>query len=167
MLRKVALDLCYDAFRRLRPQSALLARTRPDIFAPVNSLSQQTDETFRQDFTMVNNQVIMRGMKIVRTWMTYLPTDRDTPHVVPFSDDTLATNSEGSSHLGIIMLLVGWSGKACVLVFVSRKYKRVVRSLLGQESFAFPDAVDEVLLLRHSLNMMLGNAVLLKSLTHI
>ena len=93
------------------------------------------------------------------------PLDEESLHVVAFADSSFANNLDLTSQLGIMILLTDSSGSANVLHFNSYKSKRVVRSVLGGETYAFADAFDISFTIRHDLRNTLQKDIKLTLLT--
>lgn len=110
-----------------------------------------TSSSFNLRHVQSINKVIVHAHKFVYVGLAFLRQDRATLHMVAYSDTSLGTNENGSSHLWFFILLMDGAGKVCVISFASGKSKRVVRLVLGPEVLAFAVAVDEAMLLRHDL----------------
>lgn len=76
-----------------------------------------------------------------------------------------ATNDDLSSQLGFVVLLCDASDRCHILDFSSRKSKRVVRSILGGEVYAFSDGFDGAFMLRHDLQVIYKKAIPLQMFT--
>ena len=85
--------------------------------------------------------------------------------LVVFSDSSFANNEDLTSQLGYIVLLLGKNGTAHILNYSSRKKRRVTRSVLGCEVFAFADAFDSAYVLRQDLQQLLNVNIPLKMFT--
>lgn len=70
-----------------------------------------------------------------------------------------------SSQLGFIILLCDASNHAHVLQYCSKNSKRVVRSILGGEVYAFADGFDRAYIMRHDLQMILKKNIQLHMYT--
>lgn len=86
--------------------------------------------------------------------MTYKPLDNETLGIRAYADASFATNADHSSQVGYIILLCDSSGGAHVLSFSSRKSRRVVRSAIAGEVFAFTACLDEAFTLRYDLEQL-------------
>lgn len=106
-----------------------------------------------------------QAQQFLWTGLSFPLTKEDILHLVAFSNSSFAPNEDLCSHVGFLILLGDGSGTVCVMSFASRKSKRVGRSVLGSELFAFRGAVDEALHILHDLKMLLGRDVALKALT--
>ena len=68
-----------------------------------------------------------------------------------YTDASFSGNDDLSSQLGFLILLCDSSNRAHILDYLSRKSKRVVRSILGGEVYAFASGFDRAFILRHDL----------------
>ena len=75
------------------------------------------------------------------------------------------SNLDLSSQLGIMIVLADKNGKANIMHYNSYKSKRVVRSVLGGDTYAFADAFDIAFHLRHDLKRLLQKEIKLTLLT--
>lgn len=83
--------------------------------------------------------------------------------LVPFSDWSVANLEDRSSQIGYIIFMEDKYGNANCIDSSSRKSRRVVWWVLGSEIFAFADAVDASIMVRHdiqtTLNLMVHDTV--------
>lgn len=77
--------------------------------------------------------------------------DRETLHLRAYSDASFANNDELSSQRGYIVLLSDGDNNCHVLSYSSKKARRVVRSIMAGEVYAFADAFDTAFILKHDL----------------
>jgi len=68
-----------------------------------------------------------------------------------YVDASFASNDNGSSQLGSRILLCDSSGACRVLLYTSAKSRRVVRSIMAGEVYAFAKAFDEAFVIKHDL----------------
>lgn len=68
-----------------------------------------------------------------------------------------ATNKDGTSRVGYLIFMVDKYNKANLIDFyyASNKSRRVVRSVLGVETFGLADAFDSAIVLQHDLRKAL------------
>ncbi len=66
----------------------------------------------------------------------------DFPHILAYADASFATNHNLTSQLGYIFLLCDKWDNACTLHYASYKSRRVARSILDAEKYAFAGACD-------------------------
>lgn len=76
--------------------------------------------------------------------------DRESLQLKVYADSSLATNEGNTSQLGYIILLTDKTGKCNVLPYSSHKRRRVTRSVLGAEVYAFADAFDAGYMIKHN-----------------
>ena len=85
--------------------------------------------------------------------------DHRTLHIRDYADASFSTNREHTSQLGYIVLLCDKNDNACVLHFTSYKSRRVARSLLGAETYAFADVYDFVYCVKTDLERILERRI--------
>lgn len=68
--------------------------------------------------------------------------DMSTVRIMCYSDISSANNADSSTQLGYCIFLVDHMGKSTWIHFISYKSKRVLRSILGGQTYVFVDAFD-------------------------
>lgn len=86
-------------------------------------------------------------------------------HVRVYADASFAGNDYLSSQLGFIVLLCDKHDYEHILDYSSKKSKRVVRSILGGEVYAFADGFERAFMLRHDLQTIYRKKIPLHILT--
>ena len=158
--------LCsFEEFRSKRHSLAWLTQSRPDVCATANILSQVTPSTFDEMHVKKLNAMIRHIHSTRDLSLRHSPLDENSLHVVGFADSSFSNNQDLSSQLGIIVVLTDATGTANVLHYNSYKSKRVVRSVLGGETYAFADVFDVAYSIRHDLRKILQKDVKLTLLT--
>ena len=158
-LQLLSKDCTFADFRSRRQALAWLTNTRPDICAAINLATQITEDKWqRQDINDLN-AVIKYVRRNPRRGLRQQKLDKTTLSVKIFSDSSFANTSTLHSQLGFVALLCDASGKANVLHFTSYKSKRVVRSVMGGECYAFADGFDYGFTLRHDLQNILQRKI--------
>lgn len=76
-----------------------------------------------------------------------------------FTDSSFANNRDLSTKMGFIIMLEDDTGRANVLHYSSYKSKRVVRSVLECEIYAFEDGFETAHMLRHDMEAMIGRRI--------
>jgi Reverse transcriptase (RNA-dependent DNA polymerase) len=157
------LDASYAAFRSARAMLAWCVNTRPDIAFYVSRSASVTAATFcPSDVRQLNKA---RARVSDGTGIAHPRLDRRTLSLSAYADASFATNVDKSSQLGFALFLTDGSGNCNLIRYRSYKARRVTRSILGGEVHAFADAFDEAFVLRHDLELMLGQKVPLKMYT--
>ena len=91
--------------------------------------------------------------------------DNPSLHLLVYADASFANNSDLTSQLGYIILLADKFGKRNILHYASYKSRRVTRSVLGAEVYAFADAFDYAYVIRHDLEEILNQCIPLQIMT--
>ena len=82
-----------------------------------------------------------------------------------YSDASFASNSDNSSQIGYIILLADDHNSCHVLSYCIKKSKRVVRSIMAGEAYAFSAAFDETFVIRYDLQLILNTKIAFKMYT--
>ncbi len=91
--------------------------------------------------------------------LLFVPLDSQSIHIVGYADAAFANNSDMSSQLGFIVLLKDKYDNASIIHYGSWKCKRVTRSVLGAEVYAFSNCLHFVLVFAHDLSSILSRKV--------
>ena len=91
--------------------------------------------------------------------LTYRTLDTNSQHLRVYSDVSFASNDDHSSQLGYLVLRTGDKNNCVVLAYCSKKSKRVVRSIMVDEIFAFAAALDHAFVIQHDLKGILGRPI--------
>lgn len=159
------LSSSFSDFRSKRQELAWLTHTRPDIACAVNKASQVTEENISEDDIKKINKVVKTAKKYSMRGLTQQKLDISTLRVVVYSDAAFATNSDHTSQLGYVVLLCDGNNNCNILHFSSSKSKRVARSVLGSEIYAFADGFDFAYSLRNDIQNVTGKNLPLHMLT--
>lgn len=159
----VAVTSSLKVFSSLRASVAWLAHTRPDLCCGINKLAQVGEAEFDAAAVRNLNSLIARAQQARSLVLTYPALDRATLRL--HADASFATNKDQSSQIGYIILLCDGRGRAHVLSFSSRKSRRVVRSAMAGEVYAFTAALDEAFTIRYDLEELYRQRIPLLMLT--
>ncbi len=85
--------------------------------------------------------------------------DTESLHVRIYTDASFSINFDQSSQLGYIVLLADKHNNAFVLHYASYKSRRVVRPVLGAETYAFAEAFDLAYFAKTDLEKLLDRRV--------
>ena len=85
--------------------------------------------------------------------------------IVGYSDAAFASNSDLSSQLGRIILLIDESGGAAIIPSKSYKSRRVTKSILSAEVVTFADLFNDAFTIRNQLEQVLQRSVHMHLLT--
>ena len=121
--------------------------------------------TFDESHIKRLNSTIQHLHSTCNLTLRHYPLNEECLTVVAFADSSFANNLDLSSQLGVMILLTDSSGKANIMHFNSYKSKRIVRSVLGGETYAFADAFDVAFNIRYDLKRLLNKEVKLIMLT--
>ena len=139
-LKKLPCDADFLQLRRSRAQLSWLVHSRPDICVIASKLAQVTESTLeRKHINMFNNAIdyLLESRDLsLHMWKI----DLEFLHNRAFTDASFSTNHGHTSRLGYIFMLCDKQDNACILHYASYKSRRIARSVLGADTYAFVDA---------------------------
>lgn len=131
------------------------SRTRPDVSFSFAHLSQVKNEERNTQHSRALNSAVQHLQK--EKFSIYFPKlDLDSITIRGYSDAGFSNNSDLKSQLGILVLLKDKNDNACVIHYSSWKSRRVVRSVLAAELFAFVSSHDYCQIIAHDLHLITG-----------
>ena len=164
-LERLPSDAPFSTFLSARARIAWLAHTRPDLCCSINLAAQVTESTYDAAAVRGLNALMGRTQKGRDLTLTYPPLDVASLRVRAYADASYATNKDGSSQVGFLVLLCDGTGQAHVLSYSSRKSRRVVHSIMAGEVYAFTAAFDEAFVIRYDLERLYGRRIPLNMFT--
>ena len=150
-LHLVPADASFEYFRSFRAKFAWIGHTRPDLCCAINKATEVTPRTFGKEKISEINKAINYIKKTASTRLIYGPLEKNSLRLRVDTDASFAKNDDLSSQPDFIILLCDSTNRAHIFDYSSRKSKRVVRSILGGEIYAFADGFDRAFMLRHDL----------------
>lgn len=164
-LKVISTEVSYEDFRRERALFSWITNTRPDVACIANKSAQVTEKTHGADKVKELNQGIRVILKSTDVGLRFSRLNLDELHIRAYADASYATNDDLSSQLGYIVLLCDNSNACHVLDYASKKSKRVVRSIMGGEVYAFMDAFDMAFVIKKDLERVLDTDLSIIMLT--
>ena len=155
----------FEEFRRSRHRLAWITHTRPEILAGVNILSQITQDTFTNEHIKTTNMLTKHLKNNPNQSLNYNHIDKKSIHILIFSGGSFSGNDDSSSQIGYIIFICDEEGNTAPIDFSSTKSRRVVRSVLGAETFALANSCDTAIVLQHDLKQILKRTLKIKILT--
>lgn len=165
-IRKLPTDCDFDLLRATRNILAWITQTRPENLAGVNTLSQLTKETFHNEYLKTINGLIKHIKNNPKSGLKYIDLYKNTLKLVVYSDGSFATNKDGSFQVGYLVFMADKDNKANLIDYVSNKSRRVVRSVLGAETFGLANACDSAIVIQHNLKQILGKTLKIQVLRY-
>ena len=164
-LKPLPSDESFVLLRQYRAQLSWLIHSRPDVCMVSSKLAQVTETSFNISHVEQCNTTI-RYLQDTRHLSLRMPKlDPESLHVRAYTDASFSTNSDHSSQLGYIVLPADEHDSACVLHYASYKSRRVARSVLGAEMYAFAHAFDFAYCPKTNLEKLLDRRVSLSIFT--
>jgi Reverse transcriptase (RNA-dependent DNA polymerase) len=155
----------FSDFRSKRAQLAWITHTRPDICCAVNMAAQVTEGKYTEKNINDLNKTIIHLKKDPSHSLKFHKLKLKSLRLKVYSDSSFANIEDLTSQLGYIILLTDMTGICNVIHYSSHKSRRVTRSVLGGEVYAFADAFDQAFIIKHDLELLLNQRVPLTILT--
>lgn len=149
----------FPLFRSKRQELAWVTHTRPEIAADVNLLAKVTESQFRRHHVTETNKLIKRIHLIRTRGLFQHKLDRKTLLIKVFTDSSFGNTPYYHYQLGYLTMLCDKKDRCNIIHFSSYKSRRVVRSVMGAELYAFADAFDLAFLLKKDLELMLSQRI--------
>lgn len=164
-LKPLKMDCTFRNFRSRRHELAWLKHTGLDLCAAINLLAQMKEAKFQRQHLKQTKRVITRAQVAPKRGVRQQRLDQSTLRIKVFTDSSFE-NAEGNKlQLGFVFLLCESSSKYNILHSSSYKIQRVVRSVLGGETYAFANGFDFAYLMRHIMQSMIGTKIPLTTIT--
>lgn len=136
-----------------------------DVLAEVNIFSQLTEAKIEKHHVKEINCIVWHFYSQSSLGIPFPQLVLETVRLVFFKDGSFANTEDKSSQIEFIIILQDDSGRPNCLEFWSRKSKRVVRSVLGSDTFSFADFFGVEILLRFDLERIIGKTIQLDIFT--
>ena len=147
----VPMDMFFERFRSSRASFGWFAHIRPDLCCAINRAAQVTRETFQKRRIEELNNATSRVCSSRNLGLQIGSFDRCSLHLRCYADASLASKDDLCSQLGYFILLCDADDHCHILDYASCKRKRVVRSIMGGEIYAFAEGFDSVYAIKHTL----------------
>lgn len=144
---------------------AWVGYTRHDALHAIDRAAQVTPKTFISEKIKTFNSTIRQLKASAGRCLFYSSVSKDSLHIRVYADASFAGNDDLSSQLGFIIRLCDSSHRAHVLECSSKKSKRIVRSVLEGEIYAFAEGFDRAFVLRHDLQTIFRRNISLHMFT--
>eukprot|EP00170_Pyropia_yezoensis_P001479 contig_6504_g1483 len=164
-LSPLKLSATYDEFASVRAAVAWLSHTRPDLCCAINRAAQATPKSYCKRHIRELNKAIKLAKNTSDWALIYRTLRRGSLRLKVYADASFASNDDGSSQLGYLILLCDDRGACHVLSYSSKKSRRVVRSIMAGEVYAFANAFDEALVIKYDLERIYHKHIPLIMLT--
>lgn len=148
-------DTTFEMFCSMRTKLAWVVNSRPDIACAVSFASQITPSTFTSESFKSLNKIIKHLKSTADLSLKYPRFDLDTIHITVYSDSSFNNNSDHTSQLRYVILLMDGNNRCCIIQYSSHKSRRVVRSSAAGETIALADEFDQSFILKYDIERML------------
>lgn len=150
-LQELPLNCSFADFRGRRHDIFWLTHTRPDLCAAVGLLSQVAEARFDHNAINLANNTIRKAKLHSKRGLRQHDLDVNSLRIIAFSDLSFANNHDYGTQLGNAIILTDNTGRANWMSFSSYKCQRVVRTVLGGETYAFADCFDMTFMIRYDM----------------
>ena len=160
-----SLKFSYGSFRHFASNRAKLAwavHCRPDVCATVAKLAQLTERDYAEspaECDDITRELLYYLKNTPDVVMTFPNLHSDSLHIRCYADASFASNRDGSSQLGYVLLLRDHSGATSLVGYKSLKSRRVTHSAMAAEACALAEAYDAAFALKHTLSQVLQRDV--------
>lgn len=154
-IKPLSVECTFREFRSCRQKLQWLVHTRPEIACAVNKATQVTEEAFARRHVENINKSITHVHKNPSRGLLQRRLDPATLHFRVYSDASFADNEDLSTQLGFLVLLCDGMDRSNILHYSSHKSRRVVRSVMGEETYSMADGTAFTLTIRYDLQKML------------
>ena len=144
----------FEQFQSVRAAVAWIAHTRPDLYCSINLAAQVTNKTFGKSCVTELNKAINHCLATRSVSLQYGTLQEGSLHIRAYADAPFATNDDKTSQIGYVILLCDKSNRCHVLAYKRRKSRRVVRSIMAGETYAFSDAFDQAYVMKRDLEAL-------------
>lgn len=131
----------------------------------VNFAAQITEKEFCRDHIIGINKVVLAAQRHSSRGIIQRKLEKASFRLVVYTDAAFANNKDLKSQLGYLILLTGKYNRCNILQYSSYKSRRVARSVLGSEVYAFEDEFDFAFSLNHDLEKVTGLHIPIQMLT--
>jgi len=107
------------------------------------------EELLSERHGKVYNKVVEHAKSTRSLVLRYCPLERASLHSCGYADASFASKYDNSSQLCFRALLCDGADRCHVLTYASKKARRVVKSIMAGEVYAFADVFDAAYILKH------------------
>lgn len=158
-IRILPIEATFSQFKSTVMSLAWLGHTRPDISCAVAQAAQATPQHFDEASIRQINSTVRTLKRHPKKGIRHRRLDHKTLRIQVYSDSSFANNRDSTSQMGYIILLADAHNKCNIVQYRSFKSKRITRSVIGAEVYAFTEAFDAAFIPKHDLEQVLGRRV--------
>jgi hypothetical protein len=140
----------------MRAKLAWATNFRPDICCAISMCAQVPEQTFTRQCVNEVNKIPRYLNRTQDVQLRYPALDSGSLRLLIYADASFNNREGNRSQLGYLVLLADVTGRFSVIAYKSYKSKRVTRSSMAGECFAFADGFDRGVTLKHELERMTG-----------
>ena len=156
-IKQIPSDAEFSKFEYVSMKITWLANTRPDKVFETSAYCKSNPSHVWKRYNQ-NLQTLKKVIKYVHDHKVsiHIPKlDCHSLRITAYSDAAFANNAELSSHLGRKVLLTDDNHNSIPVSYKSYRSRRVVRSVLSAEVFAFADLFDDAFAICKKLEFVL------------
>lgn len=155
----------FASFRRTRALLTWIIHSRLEAACISNKFAQVTEEHFRKKHVADFIRVIREAKEQPEKELTYQQVKEETLHVLVYFDASFVSNEGMSQQMGYMILLCDDADRCHVFEFASKKFIRIIRSVMVGELYAFVERFDVSMPIATGLGKMLDITTLIRTFT--
>ena len=164
-LSRLSLSVNYEEFVRARAAFAWVAHGRPDLCCSINRAAKVTEALFSEKHVKEINKAIKHAKSTKEMVLSYKPLELESLNLRVYAGASFHSDDDMSSQLGYIVIQCDAADHCHVLTYSRKKARRIVRSIMAGEVYAFADAFNAAYMLKHDLERVENKPLPLVMLT--
>ena len=141
-LKLLSNNSSFDDYRSARNSLAWMLQTRPDVACAISMAARITKDSFNVDSIKAHNNIVRYLRQTQDLALRFPHLDENSLRLAVYTDAGHCNVHDGSSQLGVLVLLADKHNNCSVIFFSSKKSKRIVRSTTAAEALAFANGFD-------------------------
>lgn len=165
-LKEAALDCTFEIFRARKHELAYTTHTRLALYAAVARMSQISTQTFNREAVKLLNKTIKQVTHGHLKDPTHHIFNIGTLEIMTYADSSYANIDDLSTQVEYAILLADDANRLDWISFRNYKCRRIIRSVLGKETYAFVDCFGMAFSLTHDISKVIGRKLSLLILAY-
>ena len=154
-LKLLSQNTTFDKFCSARNSLAWMIQTRPDVCCAISMSARVTAKTFDSNSIKAHNSIVRYLRETKDLSLLFPRLDASTLRLVVYTDAGHCNVKDGSSQIGYLITLSDKSNNCAIILFSSKKSRRVVRSTTAAEALAFATGFDACFAIQADLSKIL------------
>lgn len=162
---KIPTDITFERFRSVRAPFGWVAHSLPDVCCEINIAALVTQKSFNKNYIEILNQAFCGILQITDLGLKYIPLHRDSLYLREYIDASFSSNDDSPYQLGYLIMIFDAMNRYYVLELATRKFQRVIRSIMAGEIYAFGEGFEKVFTIMFALQKIYQQAIPITMLT--